>query len=581
MPALTEDQLIEALMKLKGVHAPREGNGEELNKKLLRTLSLIYFLAILLGGPLAAHAQCATGYNKITVPLCQQNAAETVNVTTHHYDNLRTGWNQNETILTQANVSSSAFGLLHTVTLDDQVDAQPLVVTGLTISGATHNVVYVVTENNTVYAIDDSTGSVLLSRNLGSPVANPLGCLNNGPNVGITGTPVIDTSKNAIYLIAYVNNGGTPTYYLHALSLTTLSDLSGSPVTVFGSHTLSDGSTYAFNATYSRQRPALLLNGGTLYAGFGSFCDFDANLSRGWVLGWTESILAPISANQLNDTLATSPNTYFFSSVWMSGAGSAADSSGNVYFTTGNSDPGTYTGATNIQESVVKMNSSLTTISSIFTPSDYSALDSADQDISSGGVMLIPTQSGSHPNMAVASGKDGRIFLMDQTNLGGFSTTSNNVLYENDDYFNTGNQLGCWCAPVYFKGSDGNPYIAYSLGGNGGNLTVWLINTSGTPSLSRVSSTPVFTPAQEGGFFSSVSSNGTTAGTDILWIVSRPDETLYAYNAIPSGGSNSLLFSAIAGSWTNTQANANIVPVVANGKVFVATLKKLTIFGLH
>ncbi|MGH6877579.1 MAG: hypothetical protein ACREHV_09415, partial [Rhizomicrobium sp.] len=144
-----------------------------------------------------------------------------VNVTTYHNDNLRTGWNQNETTLTQGNVSNSTFGLLQTVPLDDQVDAQPLVVSGVTINGTQHNVVYVATENNSVYAIDAQSGQILLQTNLGSPVPwydLPGGCNNNGPDVGINSTPVIDTSTGAIYVIALTlpTNSPTPAYYLHA-----------------------------------------------------------------------------------------------------------------------------------------------------------------------------------------------------------------------------------------------------------------------------------------------------------------------------------------------------------------------------
>ena len=134
-----------------------------------------------------------------------------VAVTTYHYDTLRTGWNNHETTLTATNFPST-FGILQTVTLDDQVDAQPLIVPGQTIAGGTHDVVYVATESNTVYGIDASSGAIILQRNLGSPVPAPLGCTNNGPNVGINSTPVIDLSANTLYVIAYVNNPRTNLY---------------------------------------------------------------------------------------------------------------------------------------------------------------------------------------------------------------------------------------------------------------------------------------------------------------------------------------------------------------------------------
>ena len=297
-------------------------------------------------------------------------------VTTYHYDNLRTGWNNQETTLTATSFPST-FGILSTVTLDDQVDAQPLVVPAQTINGSTHDVVYVATANNTVYAIDASTGAILLSTNLGAPVsATVSGCNNNGPNIGITSTPVIDLTSQTLYVIAYVNLSGVPVYRLHALSLSTLADKAGSPVTVSASHTLTDGSTLTFNARYQRQRPALLELNGNVYAGFGSFCDFNFDQSRGWLLGWNASTLAPLAANQLNDTQAVeigiNPPFFFLSSIWMSGFGIASDGT-DLYFATGNSDcrsvtqcpsgfQSTWDGKTNIQESVVRLSGDLTQI---------------------------------------------------------------------------------------------------------------------------------------------------------------------------------------------------------------------------
>src|SRR5208337_3683805 len=263
-----------------------------------------------------------------------------VAVTTYHYDNLRTGWNQHETTLTASSFPGN-FGILQTVTLDDQVDAQPLIIPGLAIAGGTHDVVYVATESNTIYAIDASSGAILLSRNLGDPVPTPLGCNNNGPNVGINGTPVINLATQTLYVIAYVNseNGGPPTYQLHALNLSSLADQPYSPVTVTASHTLTNGSIYTFNATYQRQRPALLLNNGinsnnTIYAAFGSFCDYSGNNSRGWLLGWNANTLAPLPTNHLDDSQATSPNNFFLSSIWMSGWG-IASTGPHLYFSTG------------------------------------------------------------------------------------------------------------------------------------------------------------------------------------------------------------------------------------------------------
>jgi hypothetical protein len=247
-------------------------------------------------------------------------AAAQTSVTTYHNDNYRTGWNNTETTLTPSNVNPSQFGLLATVMVDDQVDAQPLLVPNVNITAGSHQglhtVVYVVTGNDTVYAIDAIAGTILLSNHLGTPVTNPLGCNNNGPHVGITSTPVIDTGSSTLYLIAYTkgSKGSGPSYTLHGLDLGSLTDKI-TPAVVSASHTLSDGSSFVFNATYQRQRPALLEANGNIYAGFGSFCDYSAGSSRGWLLGWNAATLAPLSANQLFDTQASSPDTFFLSSI--------------------------------------------------------------------------------------------------------------------------------------------------------------------------------------------------------------------------------------------------------------------------
>jgi hypothetical protein len=517
----------------------------------------------------------------ITLALGAIPAPAQTSITTYHYDNNRTGWNQNESVLTAANVNKTTFGLLETVTLNDQVDAQPLVVPGVQITAGnyqgTHDVVYVATESNTIYAIDVHTGTILLSPNFGTPVNYPLGCNNNGPNVGINSTPVIDANANTLYVIVYSQGASGPTYTLHALDLGSLTD-SVTPQTVAASHTLTNGTTFNFNATYQRQRPGLLLANGNLYAGFGSFCDFAGNLSRGWLLGWTESGLTAFPSNQLNDQQATNQDSFFLSSVWMSGYGPATDDSGNVLFVTGNSDPGTYDGVTDVQESVVKMSSTLTTLEDIFTPSNQESLDAGDVDFGSGGVLVLPDQPGSMPHLAVAAGKYGAMYLMNEDSLGGYSPSKNNVL-------GTYSIGGCWCGESYYV----DPVDGLGRVVSSGNSTVevWRVLTSPTAALSLVaSSASVGTSAQDPGFFTSISSNGTSS--PIIWALSRPPNTkkapiyLYAFN--PDAGkkqtSIKTLFRAEAGNWPNLGGNSNLVPVVANGQVFVASNKQLRIFGL-
>ena len=506
---------------------------------------------------------------------CASVSAQT-GVTTYHNDNNRTGWNSNETILTPANVNASHFGLLTTVPVDDQVDAQPLFVAGVNITAGSfqgkHNVVYIVTGNDTVYAIDASVGTVLLSNHLGTPVRLPLGCNNNGPNVGITATPVIDIARNNLYLIAYIQGTSGPTYQVHALDLGNLTDKL-TPMTVSASHTLTNGTSYVFNASVQRQRPALLEANGNIYAGFGSFCDEAGSTSRGWLLGWDARTLTPLATNQLFDTQASDVDSFYLSSIWMSGYGPAADDSGNVLFVTANSDPSgtTYDGITNIQESVVKVTPDLTTVLDLFTPSNWSNLDQHDLDFGSGGVLVLPDQPGSIPHLSVAAGKQGNLFLMNEDDLGGYSSTTNNVLA-------TKFISPCFCGESYFayKG------IGFILSSGGSSLKLFEVVTSPSATLNPISSATIST-GQNGGFFTSVSSNKNA--NYLIWALSRPLSksapamTLYAFAPTPQGKLN-LIYSGVAGQWPNFTGDSNQVPTIANGKVYIASNQQLQIFGL-
>ncbi len=498
-------------------------------------------------------------------------------ITTYHVDNNRTGWNSHETVLTPANVSSSSFGLLLTVTLDNQVNAQPLFVPGVMITAGNHqglhDVVYAVTEGNTVYAIDAEAGTVLLSPNFGTGASLPPGCSDGKTKNGITSTPVIDSTSNTLYVVIDTQDQTGPAYRIHALDLGSLTD-KVAPQLVVASHTLSDGTTFNFNATYELQRPALLLANGNIYAGFGSYCDSNPSVTRGLLLGWSTGSMTPLPANQTLDIQATSPKDYFLSSIWMSGYGPSTDDSGNILFVTGNSDPTgtTYDGITDIQESVVKVSSNLSSVLDVFTPSNQPNLDKTDGDFGAGGVMVLPDQPGSIPHLAVAAGKVGSLFLMNEDNLGGFSTTKNNVL----GAYGIG---GCWCGPSYFVDpSDGIGRVVTS---GGYSVQVFKVEASKKKTaLAKVSSSPTIVGNNHLGFFTSISSNGTA--NPIIWAVSHATSAsgspiyLYAFNPESvAGGIMQQLLMTEAGS-----GNANIVPVVTNGEVFVASHKQLQIFGI-
>ena len=510
-----------------------------------------------------------------SVPLSGAGTQGTA-VTTHHYDNLRTGWNNTESVLTPANVGSPSFGMLQSIALDAQVDAQPLFVPNQAITTGNYqgiyDVVYVASEGNTIYAIDANSGQILLRPNFGTPVPTPIGCSVN-PVVGINSTPVIDLSSTTMYVIIYTSDSNGPEYRIHALDLGSLTD-KVAPVAVAASHILSDGSTFNFNATYQRQRPALLLANGNVYAGFGSFCDKGTSLSRGWLLGWQAGTLTPLQGDQIFDAQAKSSHDFFLSSIWMSGSGIAADQSGSLYLVTGNSDPSgtSYDGVTDIQESVIKVSPDLSTIVDLFTPYDWGTLDQNDKDFGSGGVMLLPPQL--TVNLAVAAGKEGNMFLMNQEALGGYNITANNVL----GTFAIGK---CFCGASYFVDpSDSTPRIVSS---GGGAVGIWKLQTNPTITLTNIANSSGIFVKRGTGFFTTVSSNGIM--NPIIWAIGRESTKtaeldLYALDPEAGGSTLKQIFvSRTPGTWPYN-GNANLVPVVANGQVFVASGQRLTIFGV-
>ena len=525
-----------------------------------------------------------------------------VDVTTYHYDNLRTGWNNAETTLTTSNVAahsgaSQSFNLLHSVALDEQVDAQPLLVSDESIAGqsGTYEVVYVATENNTVYAIDAASGRVLLSKNFGPPVPMsmlPGGCNNNGASVGINSTPVVDLHSGTLYVITYTLESNQPVFRLHALDLSSLDDKVSPAPAITASQQLTDGSIYHFTPGSSRQRSALLLANGNVYAGFASFCDVNGHLSRGWVLGWRKGTLTPLAHAALNNHLASSTHNFFLSSVWMSGYGVASDRSGNLYFSTGNSDySGTsYDPVKNLSESVVKMSGDLSAVQSYFTPWNVMNLDQQDLDVGSAGLMVLPQQRGTINPLVVAESKSGQMYLLNGSSLGGHASPPgpDKIL----GAYTTGQ---CWCGPSYFVGADGQARVVSGGGifsggtsaGGGTNtendVIVWRLQTSPTVGLVEEHKSVLPPTSQDPGSLTTVSSNRREPGTAIVWTVARPSPgdsarkvTLYAFDA----SSGATLATAAAGTWPNLGGNANIVPVVANGQVYVASYKQLAIFGL-
>ena len=321
-----------------------------------------------------------------------------------------------------------------------------------------------------------------------------------------------------------------------------------------------------FNAAVQRQRPALLLQNGNLYAAFGSFCDYSGDQSRGWLLGWNETTLQPLPANQLNDTQTTDPaSTRRFSSA-RSGCLAMALRATELIFTSRPETPtatrrvpeqcpssSTWTGTTNIQESVAQLSSGLA-LGGVFTPSDTFALDAGDSDLGSGGVLLFPTAT--YPYLAVAAGKDGRLFLLNPANLGQPTNTSPPT--STPPPLDTQQSDYCWCGPSFFVGEDGISRIVTS---QGNTLRTWQVQIPLAPEAAAT----IAASEQDRGFFTSISSQSSDGtrygkakpGSAIIWAVARPTGaspnptavTLYAFDARPSGSTPTFkqLFSATGG----------------------------------
>lgn len=334
--------------------------------------------------------------------LCAYSYAQ-VDVLTQHNDNARTGANLSETLLTPANVNRTQFGMLFKRLVDDQLYTQPLVVTGVQVNAGTHDLVYVTTVNNSVYAFDANDPEASLPVwhvNFGTPAnvhSTDFGCLDINGQMGIIGTPVIDKVRGVLYVVALTRAGAQNgpltgfTQRLHALDLATGADVGDSPVAV---------TAEGFNALMENQRPALMLANGLVYVGYASHCDKEPY--HGFLIAYDAKTLKQVSV------LNTSP-TGSEASIWQSGQGPAADEDGNVYVVTGN---GSWDGVNNFSESFMKLTPQLKLLD-WFTPTNHFTLDKRDQDLDSSGATLIP---GTH--LVLGGGKQGVLYTLDTRNLG-------------------------------------------------------------------------------------------------------------------------------------------------------------------
>ena len=496
-------------------------------------------------------------------------ASAQVSVLTQHNDNERTGANLNETTLNTSNVNVNQFGLLFKLQVDDQVYASPLYVTNLNIGGATHNVVYVATVNNTIFAFDADRGTALWTRNFnngGRPTDHTeVGGAGQGGfcaggytdytgHIGIVGTPVIDPGSNTMYFVARTVESSGTVQRLRAIDITTGNDRASAAQVVIQAN--------GFDPVIHNQRPALTLSQGIVYIAWSSFCDFGPY--HGFVIGYDASTFQQVHV--FNDTPSGSQ-----AGIWQAGQGASVDANGDLYFMTGN---GTFDGNSNFGESFLKLNPSTGLgLQDWFTPSDFAAMNNGDRDLGSSGPLLIPGTG-----LIVGGGKDGIFYLLDTNNMGHEVANDTQIVQKFQATF-----VHNGCATLHIHGSP----VYWNSNSNGPLIYVWGENDflrefkfSGVFDTSAIH-TSTMTAATCGmpGCMLSISANGGATGSGVLWA-----------NCVLSGDANHAttpgIFRAfdaddVSRELWDSQQNASrdscnnyskySYPAVANGKVYLAS----------
>jgi hypothetical protein len=503
-------------------------------------------------------------------------AAAGTDVLTYHNDNSRSAQNLTETVLTPANVNATQFGLLRVLPADGLVDGQPLIASNLSVSGVLRNVVYVVTENDSVYSYDADTGAALVHVSMlgsGETPSDTHGCSQVVPQIGITSTPVIDRSagpNGTVYVVAMSKNAAGEYFQrLHALDLVTLAERPNSPVVIQatypGTANNSVGMT-SFQPGQYEERAGLLLLSGTVYTAWTSHCD--QTPYNGWIIGYDESTLAQ------SQVLNVTPNGSE-GAIWQAGGGMAADSAGNIYALVANGTFDTTLDASGFPlqgdygNAFIKLSSASTLqVTDYFDMDNTVAESNGDVDLGSGGAMLLPDQTDSTGvvrQLAVGAGKDGHLYVVNRSNLGKFSM-SNNAIWEDMPGALPG---GIWATPAYFQGT-----VYY--GDVGGTLKAFgiqqaLLGKTPTSQTSISFAYPGTAPA--------VSANGSSDG--IVWAVQNSNPA--ALHAFAAGNLATELYNsnqAANGRDNFGAGNKFMTPSIANGKVYVGTPTGVAVFGL-
>jgi hypothetical protein len=524
------------------------------------------------------------------------SAPAQTSVVTQHNDISRSGANVGETILTPANVNTATFGKIFTFPVDGRIYAQPLYLAGLTMgagtpqAGSKHNVVLVATEHDSIYAFDadSNTGAngsplwqiTLLDTAHGAAsgaTSVPNGDVSTGdivPEIGITGTPVIDIATNTMYVVGKTLEGANFMQRLHALDITTGLEKFGGPVVlsgqVAGTGNGSAGGVLNWDPKWENQRPGLLLLNGIVYIGYAAHGDNGP--WHGWILAYRGANLTQTGV------WCTSPNG-IGAGVWMSGAGLAADVPtgspyGRMFVATGNGDytaTKPYGGNMDYGDSIVRLDltNGVPAVSDEFTPSNQASLNGADEDVAAGGVLLLPDQTGGTTHELAQVGKEGKIYVQNRDAMGGYNTGGDTFVQEI-----SGQTGGLWSMPAYWNN---NVYFW----GSGNNLKSFAVSAG------KLATTPTVDSGVNSGFpgaTPAISANGTSNG--IVWGLrtdaynSTGPAILYAFDATNVA---TQLYNSSQNSCGRDTAGAAVkfvVPTVTNGKVYIGAAGELDVYGL-
>jgi len=505
-----------------------------------------------------------------------------VDVTTYHFDNSRDGLNANEVTLTTSNVNSTSFGKINFFPADGQVDGEPLYLSQLSINGGTRNVLYVVTEHDSVYAFDADTGTILWQTSVlqsGETPSDDRGCDQITPEIGITSTPVIDRNLGAIFVVAMTKDAsGGYHHRLHALNLTTGAEMEGGPTEITatypGTGNGSKGGKQIFVPGQYAERVGLLLMNGSIFMGWTSHCEQDPY--TGWLMMYNETTLQQTSVLNITPNGHTTPH-YFngAGAIWMSGAGLAGDTEGNVYFLDGNGtfdvkfDSNGFPAKGDYGNAFLKVSTTNNTLAVADYFSTYNTISQSmnDIDLGSGGVLLLPDMpdaNGTTRHLAVGAGKDGNIYVVDRDNMGKFNPTLNIIYQQLSSALTSEYGMPAYFNNVVYYGSVGSKLQAFGI---------QFAQLGATPSSYTVASFayPGTTP--------SISAFGTLNG--IVWAVENTSPAvLHAYYA--SNLAHEIYNSNQASNNRDNFGDGNkfITPMIVNGKVFVGTPNGVAVFGM-